>query len=107
MSSRLFFSKTLGGDEDTACASCHHPTLGGGDAMPLPIGVGADEPPKAWRSYLRQLVAMRLLDVDVTKDRMPHEIAPSQRELARPRDPHTELLAVNDLGLEGPDTSRR
>lgn len=38
---RLFFSKALGGDRDTACVTCHHPTLGGGDELPLPIGVGA------------------------------------------------------------------
>ena len=40
----LFFSKSLGGDRDAACATCHHPALGGGDALPLSIGVGADEP---------------------------------------------------------------
>jgi len=40
----LFFSKTLGGDEDSACVACHHPSLGGGDNLPLPIGVEADEP---------------------------------------------------------------
>ena len=38
---RLFYSKALGGDWDSACASCHHPTLGGGDNLSLPIGVGA------------------------------------------------------------------
>ena len=38
---RLFFSKALGGDWDSACVSCHHPSLGGGDDLSLPIGVGA------------------------------------------------------------------
>ena len=38
---RLFFSKALGGNWDSACVSCHHPTLGGGDNLSLPIGVGA------------------------------------------------------------------
>ena len=38
---KLFFSKDLGGDSDVACASCHHPTLGGGDDLALPLGVGA------------------------------------------------------------------
>jgi cytochrome c peroxidase len=37
----LFFSKSLGGDGDAACASCHHPALGGGDGLALPIGVAA------------------------------------------------------------------
>jgi cytochrome c peroxidase len=41
---RLFFSKSLGGDLDSACVSCHHPALGGGDALALSIGVGADDP---------------------------------------------------------------
>jgi cytochrome c peroxidase len=40
----LFFSKSLGGDFDTACASCHHPALGGGDGLSLPVGTGAVNP---------------------------------------------------------------
>ncbi|GLQ33230.1 cytochrome-c peroxidase [Litoribrevibacter albus] len=39
---KLFYSKSLGGDQDAACVSCHHPALGGGDDLSLPIGVGAD-----------------------------------------------------------------
>lgn len=41
---RLFFSKSLGGDRDSACVTCHHPTLGGGDDLSLPVGVGAISP---------------------------------------------------------------
>jgi cytochrome c peroxidase len=41
---KLFFTKSLAGDMDTACASCHHPNLGGGDDLPLSIGVAALEP---------------------------------------------------------------
>lgn len=40
----LFFSRSLGGDLDVACASCHHPLLGGADALTLPIGVAAVDP---------------------------------------------------------------
>jgi len=40
----LFFSKTLGGDQDSACVTCHHPSLGGGDNLSLPIGVESDVP---------------------------------------------------------------
>lgn len=40
----LFYSKSLSGDLDAACVSCHHPLLGGGDGLPLSIGVGADDP---------------------------------------------------------------
>ena len=39
----LFFSKALSTDGDTACASCHHPALGGGDRLALSIGTGAVE----------------------------------------------------------------
>lgn len=40
----LFYSKALGGDKDAACASCHHPMLGGGDDLSLAIGVAAVNP---------------------------------------------------------------
>lgn len=36
----LFFSLDLSGDGDVACATCHHPALGGADALSLPLGVG-------------------------------------------------------------------
>lgn len=36
----LFFDKELSGNRDTACASCHHPSLASGDALSLPIGTG-------------------------------------------------------------------
>ncbi len=41
---RLFFNKALGGDKDAACASCHHPLLGGGDDLSQAIGVQAVNP---------------------------------------------------------------
>ena len=41
---QLFFSKALGGELDSACVSCHHPLLGGADALSLPVGVGAINP---------------------------------------------------------------
>ena len=41
---KLFFTKGLGGDEDSACVTCHHPSLGGGDDLSLSIGVGAEIP---------------------------------------------------------------
>lgn len=40
----LFFSKALSGDQDAACVTCHHPMLGGGDDLPLAIGVAAENP---------------------------------------------------------------
>ncbi|HCH69414.1 MAG TPA: hypothetical protein DE042_02750 [Colwellia sp.] len=39
---KLFFSKSLGGEKDAACVTCHHPALGGGDDLILPIGVDAE-----------------------------------------------------------------
>lgn len=41
---KLFFTKAFGGDLDSACATCHHPALGGGDNLVLPIGVEAVNP---------------------------------------------------------------
>ena len=41
---RLFFSKSLSGNRDTACVTCHHPLLGGGDNLSLPIGVDSVNP---------------------------------------------------------------
>lgn len=41
---KLFFSKALGGDQDSACVTCHHPSLGAGDSLSLPIGVEAEIP---------------------------------------------------------------
>ena len=40
---KLFYTKGLGGDFDSACVTCHHPMLGGGDDLALPIGVDAIE----------------------------------------------------------------
>lgn len=40
---QLFYSKALSGNKDTACVTCHHPLLGGGDRLALPIGVDAKE----------------------------------------------------------------
>lgn len=41
---KLFYSKSLGGELDAACVSCHHPAFGGADALSLPIGVEAVAP---------------------------------------------------------------
>ncbi|UCB55680.1 MAG: hypothetical protein JSW45_03895 [Thiotrichales bacterium] len=41
---KLFFTKGLSGNQDTACVSCHHPVLGGSDQLSLPIGVNAEIP---------------------------------------------------------------
>ena len=37
----LFFDKILSGNKNISCATCHHPTLGTGDAQPLSLGEGA------------------------------------------------------------------
>jgi len=38
---KLFFTKSLGGEQSVACASCHHPSLGGGDDLSLSVGIKA------------------------------------------------------------------
>jgi cytochrome c peroxidase len=40
----LFFSKTLSGKLDAACASCHHPSLAGADGLSFSVGTGAEAP---------------------------------------------------------------
>jgi cytochrome c peroxidase len=41
---KLFFTKGLGGDFDSACVTCHHPALGGADQLSLSVGVDANNP---------------------------------------------------------------
>ncbi len=41
---KLFFTKALGGEFNSACVSCHHPLFGGSDGLSLPVGVGAVDP---------------------------------------------------------------
>ena len=36
----LFWDPELSGNRDTSCATCHHPQLGTGDNLSLPIGTG-------------------------------------------------------------------
>ena len=40
----LFWTKGLSADREVACVSCHHPFLGFGDGIPLPVGVDAEYP---------------------------------------------------------------
>jgi len=40
----LFYTTALSGNMDTACATCHHPLLGGGDGLTLSVGVEALDP---------------------------------------------------------------
>lgn len=51
----LFFSKSLSGDLDVACASCHHPHLAGGDKLSLPVGESPYQPnllgPGRWHDW--------------------------------------------------------
>ena len=40
----LFWTKALSTDREVACVTCHHPLLGFGDDLPLPVGVDAEYP---------------------------------------------------------------
>ena len=40
----LFFTKDMSFSKDVACVTCHHPVLGAGDNVALPIGVDAVNP---------------------------------------------------------------
>lgn len=54
---KLFFTKGLGGDSDSGCVTCHHPTLGGGDELSLAIGVGAESADLLGKGRLHALVS--------------------------------------------------
>jgi cytochrome c peroxidase len=41
---RLFYTSHLSGQDDVACVTCHVNTLGGGDAIPFPIGPSPADP---------------------------------------------------------------
>jgi len=41
---KLFYTKAISLNYDSACVSCHHPFLGGGDNLSLPIGTEAIDP---------------------------------------------------------------
>jgi cytochrome c peroxidase len=55
----LFFSKSLSGNGDVSCASCHHPLLAGGDKLSLPVGESAYEPdlvgPGRWHNWQKSM----------------------------------------------------
>jgi len=40
----LFFDRELSGNRDTSCATCHHPNLGTGDGLALPVGTAPKNP---------------------------------------------------------------
>jgi cytochrome c peroxidase len=50
----LFFSRTLSGDKDVACVSCHHPLLAGADGLSLSVGVKPIDPAVLGPSRLLQ-----------------------------------------------------
>ena len=56
----LFFDKILSGNRNIACATCHHPTLGSSDALPLPLGEGAVGLGKARRGEPERPLAGRV-----------------------------------------------
>jgi cytochrome c peroxidase len=51
---KLFYSKALSGNRDTACVTCHHPVLGGGDNLSLSVGVDAEFPQLLGQGRLHQ-----------------------------------------------------
>ncbi|MCP1726921.1 cytochrome c peroxidase [Natronospira proteinivora] len=64
----LFFSTSLSGMKDVACASCHHPELAMGDGLSLSIGTGAKVPHHLGKG--RSLLPER--DLDPREDSGPN-----------------------------------
>lgn len=53
----LFFDKELSGNRDVSCATCHQPTLGTGDELPLAVGTGGSGmAPDRIRGAMRMMV---------------------------------------------------
>jgi cytochrome c peroxidase len=53
----LFFDKVLSGNRDTSCATCHQPSLGTGDELPLAVGTGGSGmAPDRVRGAMRMMV---------------------------------------------------
>lgn len=52
----LFFSKDMSFSKDVACVSCHHPVLGAGDNLALPVGVDPVNPDIFGPGRFRKLV---------------------------------------------------
>ncbi len=57
----LFWDPILSGNRDVACVTCHHPLLGTGDNLSLPIGVGGEglESERIFLPTARQLLVPR------------------------------------------------
>ncbi|MFQ5437002.1 MAG: cytochrome c peroxidase, partial [Anaerolineae bacterium] len=75
----LFFDPILSGDQNIACATCHHPALAMADARVLPIGTGGAE-----LGPLRDFVEQVTLGPD----------AAAPRQQAGTRDPVTGAVTV-------------
>ena len=56
----LFFDKILSGNQNIACATCHHPQLGSSDAQSLSLGEGAVGLGRERRADLAQPLAGRI-----------------------------------------------
>ena len=52
----LFFTKEMSFDRTVACVTCHHPVLGGGDNVALPVGVDPNSPDLFGPGRLRVMV---------------------------------------------------
>ncbi|MGX9354307.1 cytochrome-c peroxidase [Roseobacteraceae bacterium S113] len=115
---KLFFDPILAGNNNIACATCHHPTLGTGDAMSLSIGEGGEglgdarivdasnqpkqriprNAPALWNLGAKEFVVM-FHDgrVEIDADSMYGIRMPAGRTLERPLD--TALAAQNILPI--------
>lgn len=60
----LFFDKELSGNRDTSCATCHQPSLGTGDELPLAVGTGGSGmAPDRIRGAMRMMVPRNATEV--------------------------------------------
>ncbi|MCO5170579.1 MAG: hypothetical protein M9894_29960 [Planctomycetes bacterium] len=100
----LFFDKILSGPRTISCATCHHPQVGTGDALPLSLGQGASGLGAARRASRPEQVIAR------NSPPLFHVGAADMDVLfwdgRVSRDPRTGALTTPEPALNGPTPAR-
>lgn len=100
----LFYDKLLSGNRNISCATCHHPTAGTGDGLPLSLGEGATGQTTARVATAADQVVPRnappLFHVGAS------EVESMFWDSRVRRDPDTGVLTTPEPALNGPSPAR-
>jgi len=98
----LFFDPALSGDGTLSCASCHHPDKGFTDNLPLAVGVGGSEVPRA-APTLWNVAFLRSFNWDARANTLEEQmLGPLYSEVEMGNSPGQLLRTLNDIGSYGP-----